>query len=317
MLSSRGGENRRARQGESAGVCPVGRVNADRLHETVLTLLARGAAHRSFVHRAVAEGGQWARPAEALIETRVALARRRAALERQAANLTRAVAEGRALESLLPALERVQKERAQVDKDLADAEQAVADATVERPTAQEIQEAWAEMLGLWQKAPESERELMMQSLVARVEVESKGEAVVEIVDLPAEWVSMTKGGGKQARERQTRAGPEQRPGEGFAFGSRLGAGLRLSPTYSLPPTHVTVRSASPCGVEARGGPRYLGQSADCRIHDRVTSPRLNGGDVTASVGKSDDMIQPPRLPNLNSLPQALVSSLALSSYGFL
>lgn len=153
--------------------CPVGAVNADKLHRCVIALLRRGAKHQTALHKLIAQSGGWQGAAETLMQTKGALAKKKQFLEVREASYVKAIGEGRALDALLPALEAVRRDMAQVAVEMASAERAIAEATVVRPTAQEVQSAWRRLLEAWEGMDGAGKLRLMEMLVSRVEVWEK------------------------------------------------------------------------------------------------------------------------------------------------
>ena len=57
-------------------------------------------------------------------------------------------------------------------------------ATVKRPTAKQVQEAWSEIEELWEDVPEDERQELLASFVTQVEVKQKDRASMKLLPIP-------------------------------------------------------------------------------------------------------------------------------------
>lgn len=149
--------------------CPVGRVNADKLHAAVLREVTEAATHATRMHRVIAESGGWERPDEALLATRAQLAKRAQFLGMQIGNITRAIGAGRAVGPLLSALEKLEAEQAEVQMQRDKLEARIAAATVKRPRAADVMNAWRGIPELWPSLTEEERTQVLSAVVERVE----------------------------------------------------------------------------------------------------------------------------------------------------
>lgn len=119
--------------------CPVGRVNADALHFTVLSLIERAARHHTIMHRLIAESGGWQSAPDELHSLRGQLAKRRQFIGVQKNNLTNLLADGRGYATLLDRLDKLENEERSVIEQLEAVEQDIAEATLKRPTADQVQ----------------------------------------------------------------------------------------------------------------------------------------------------------------------------------
>ena len=190
------------------GACPIGMVNADRLHRAVLDVMRKGVKSNAYLLRVMAESGGWEHPEKELTQRRGELAKRLQFLDLRANRYVAAIGEGRALESLVPALEKVEAERVEVRAALAEAEKDVAKATVRKPTSAEVRDYWRRVLDAWDMADDSVRESIMRLLVGGVELRDKEKAALEILAVPG------------------------RLDVGFGLHSLKGAGVGLEPTTS-------------------------------------------------------------------------------------
>lgn len=153
--------------------CPVMRINADALHHTILREIEHAARHRTVMHRLIAQSGGWQTPDEPLQQRRSQLTKRKQFVALQIGNLTTAIAQGGNLRSLLSTLERLEKEQTEVLQALERVEREIRQATIKRPTAEQVQSVWSQVVALWPELTEEERETVLVSVVQRVEVNEK------------------------------------------------------------------------------------------------------------------------------------------------
>ena len=188
--------------------CPVQRINARALHASVLREIRQAATHPTVMHRRIAESGGWQIAGKARVSLRGQLGKQKQMLNMRAANYIKAIGEGRSSTCLLDALEKVEAEKQGVSEQLARVEQEIELATVKRPTAAQVQEAWSEMLSLWDEGTEEERQELAATFVTRVEVKEKDRASMELMATPTGY------------------------GQKFVTKSHMGAGVGLEPTTS-------------------------------------------------------------------------------------
>ncbi len=160
--------------------CPVGQINADALHASVLREIQRAAEHHTVMHRLIAESGGWQTPGEQVKALRGQLARRRQFNQVQIDNVTKAIAAGGTLQSLLTTLQKLEAEREEICAELDRVEGQIEQATVRRPTAQEVQEVWSQVAELWEFLEGEERRQLVEGLVEQVEVHEKGRASMRL-----------------------------------------------------------------------------------------------------------------------------------------
>lgn len=186
--------------------CPIQRINARALHASVLREVRRAATHPTVMHRHIAESGGWQNAGEAQVSLRGQLGKQKQQLDMRAANYIKAIGEGRSSTYLLDALEKVEMEKQAVCEQLAHVEQEIELATVKRPTAAQVQEAWSELIALWDEGTEEERQELAASFVTRVDVKEKDRASMELQAIPTGY------------------------GQKFVTKSQMGAGVGLEPT---------------------------------------------------------------------------------------
>ncbi len=177
--------NRASSKGSSIGhPCPVGRVNADRVHATVLQYMEHAARHRTFMHKLIAQSGGWGTADEAQKALRGQLGKQKQAAEMRIANYVKAIGDGRLSDALLSALEKVEAEKAAVCRMMEEADQAILSAAVQRPTAGQVQEAWANIGRVWPVLDAEERTDLLASVVQSVEVTQKETVTLELLPIP-------------------------------------------------------------------------------------------------------------------------------------
>ena len=177
--------NRTASKGSAVGhLCPVGRVNADRVHATVLHFVEHAATHHTVMHKLIAQSGGWGSADDAQRALRGQLGKQKQAVEMRIANYIKAIGDGRMSEALLSALEKVEQEKETVCRQIEAADQVIQAATVQRPTAAHVQEAWGKIGKVWQVLDAEERTDLLGSLVQSVEVTEKETVTLELLPIP-------------------------------------------------------------------------------------------------------------------------------------
>ncbi len=160
--------------------CPVGRVNSDALHQTIIAEIARHAEHQTVMHRAISESHAWEEPEGDTIALRAALAEQRRKLSANKNNFLKAIEMGRAVESILVRLEQIEHQEKDLNAQIAQVDQVIAQTTAKRPTAAQVQAAWASAVQLWRQADDDQKQTILRGLVQRVEMRDKDRAVVSI-----------------------------------------------------------------------------------------------------------------------------------------
>ena len=176
--------NRTASRGGSGSgnrLCPIGRVNAERVHATVLGYMDHAATHRTFMHKLIAQSGGWGSADDAQKALRGQLGKQKQAIEMRIANYIKAIGEGRMSGALLAALEKVEAEKETVCRQIEEAESAIQSATIQRPTAGQVQEAWGNIGRVWNVLSEEERADLLSSVVQSVEVTEKESVTLELL----------------------------------------------------------------------------------------------------------------------------------------
>ena len=182
----------KANKGKSK--CPVVRVNAEALHYTVLNEMERATKHHTVMHQHIAATGGWGNADAAQKAVRGQLAKKKQFNAVQIGNLVNAVAQGGNARSLVTTLERLEAEQDDLCRKLVDIEGEIAQATVKRPTAEQVQQDWEEVLKAWKDWSEQDRTEALGSLVACVEVTEKNRVHLRftpIADVHGQMLALT------------------------------------------------------------------------------------------------------------------------------
>ena len=177
--------NRTASKGSAVNhACPVGRVNADRVHATVLHFVEHAATHHTVMHKLIAQSGGWGSADDAQRALRGQLGKQKQAVEMRIANYVKAIGDGRMSDALLSALDKVEQEKEAICRQIEEADTEIQAATVQRPTAARVQEAWGKIGKVWQVLDAEERTDLLGSLVQSVEVTEKETVTLELLPIP-------------------------------------------------------------------------------------------------------------------------------------
>lgn len=190
--------------------CPVGRVNADRLHHTVLNYMHYASQHPTVMHRLIAQPGGWGTADEAQKVLRGQLGKQKQALEMRIANYVKAVGDGRMSDALLNALSKAEADKEEISQQLMQADRDLRAATIKRPTAAQVQEAWGSIQRVWKVLTEEERADLLGSFVQSVEITEKENVTLELLPKSHSLDSYSNG---------------------FALKSEMGAGTGI--TYTI------------------------------------------------------------------------------------
>lgn len=197
------------RDNKGLTTCPVKRIHAGALHQAVLRQIAHAAEHHTVMHRLIAESGGWGKPEATLQEDRGALGRKRQQLGMRVANYTEAIGNGKGSEAIYTALAKAEAERAEVEVRIRDLDEQLARATVKRPTAEQVQGVWQDVVRLWALLSEDEQKALAVTWVERVDVVGKNKATLRLRVVPQ---------GCQPSK--------------FALNEQVGAGVGFEPTTS-------------------------------------------------------------------------------------
>jgi hypothetical protein len=160
--------------------CPVKRLNADSLHFSVLSLIERAARHHTIMHQLIARSEGWSAATQEQKDLRGVLAKQRAGIQTSIGNIVSAVADGRGRDALMARLDKLERQDREVAAALATVEKQIEAATVERPTAAQVQAAWGSVLEVWPDLSEEEKADLLGALVEDVEVKGKDRVLLRL-----------------------------------------------------------------------------------------------------------------------------------------
>ena len=187
--------------------CPVRRVNARTVHESIIAEVERAAKHPTRMNELIREAVGRLPRQESLPADLAAVTKRLRVIDGQIANLTEAVSLGGGqLRPLLQKMADLEESRLPLELKRAELEQAVEATRRERPDAGRLCREWSRLTELWGKATDEEREEFMQAFVVRVEMDQKEEGSCEVALLP------------------------QLPSDRLELTSKMGAGVGFEPT---------------------------------------------------------------------------------------
>ena len=193
--------------------CPIGRMNADRVHRTVLEYMRHASSHWTVMRKLISESGGWGSADDAQKALRGQLGKQKQAVEMRIANYIKAIGDGRDSPALLAALDKAEAEKEAVTFQMEQADQAIAQATIKRPTTGQVQESWSEVLRVWEVLTEEERADLLGSVVQVVEMTEKESVTLELLPMPHSAISYSNR---------------------FELKSQMGAGAGLEPaTFGL------------------------------------------------------------------------------------
>ncbi len=153
--------------------CPVGRVNAEALHNSVLKEISRASRHWTVMHKIIAESGGWQGIDETKKALRGQLSRKKQFAGVGIARIVSAVEKGHESEALLSRLAALEKEDAELGCQIDQLDVEIAMSKVARPTAAMVQAEWARVPELWDALSEGERTELLSSIVREVVVNAK------------------------------------------------------------------------------------------------------------------------------------------------
>ena len=189
--------------------CPIGRMNADRVHATVLEYMRHASSHWTVMRKLIAGSGGWGSADEAQKALRGQLGKQKQAIEMRIANYVKAIGDGRDSPALMAALDKAETDKLSLDQQLQQADHEIAQATIQRPSTGQVQEAWGEVLRVWEVLTEEERADLLGSIVQVVEMTEKESVTLELLPVSHSLTSYSNR---------------------FELKSRMGAGVGLEPT---------------------------------------------------------------------------------------
>lgn len=160
--------------------CPVGRLNADALHFTVLSLIERAARHHTVMQRLIAESDSWQTPAEDLKRLRGQLGKQLQFVGTRKENLLKALEDGRGAASVLARLDAIEKEEVELREKITSADDDIEASTLVRPTADAVMDSWGSVLEVWRDLDEDEKTELLSSLVEKVVVITKDRVILHL-----------------------------------------------------------------------------------------------------------------------------------------
>src|SRR5579871_1308543 len=165
--------------------CPVRRVNALMLHETILHEIERAAKHPTRMSTLICEAVKVLPHPEDLTAEYKLMERRVIETDKRIARCQEAIEMSTgSLRSLVERLEALETERVQIQAKKRELEEQGANLTRKRPNVNDACTLWSRFGELWNKATEEERTELMQALVFKVEMNQKDEGTCEIALLP-------------------------------------------------------------------------------------------------------------------------------------
>lgn len=160
--------------------CPVKWLNANALHYTVLHAIYRAAKHETIMHKLLAQSRGWSRPEADLQTLRGQLAKKKGLVIGQITNVVNVLADGRGKDALLDRLQKLEAEQAALHEELELLEQEIAAKTFYRPTAKEVQTVWSEVLDLWDYVEDSDKGIVLSSIVKQIVATKKDRVVLRL-----------------------------------------------------------------------------------------------------------------------------------------
>jgi hypothetical protein len=113
----------------------------------------------------------------------------------------KAIGDGRMSDALLLALDKAEAEKQAVCWQIEDTDQQIQAATIQRPTAALVQEAWGSIGRVWPVLAEDERADLLASIVQSVEVTEKETLTLELIPWSASLMSFAQGYSENHSER--------------------------------------------------------------------------------------------------------------------
>lgn len=174
--------------------CPVGRVNCETLHNTVLDRIAHLVRHPVAMHEAIRQSKGWEVPSTTLVNERLQIGKALQIARTRESRLLNAIEKDDELTSVLERLRKVEAEIRELTTRLNDLDGAIAVATKLRPTAKDVQDSWSQILGAWGFATDDEKATLIRLVVERVDMNAKDRAdlrLTSIVELPGQMFGTT------------------------------------------------------------------------------------------------------------------------------
>jgi len=168
--------------------CPVGRINCDVLHRTVIGTLSHLVTHHTSMHEAIRKSRDWETPPDSLISQRAQLGKALQVLGTRQRNLLNAIEDGEQIQSVKQRLILAEAEERAVRAKISLLDTEISLATRLRPTAEQVQDSWAQVLDIWEAAEDNEKAALLRLLIESLEIHEKDRAILRlatIVELPS------------------------------------------------------------------------------------------------------------------------------------
>lgn len=174
--------------------CPVRRVNASTLHDSILREIERAASHPTRMHALVREAAKVLPEPEDLVAEYRLVDRRLVDIDRRIARCQEAIeVSASPLAPLVQRLEVLHVERAETEARSREIETRGGDRRKHRPDVDAICKLWGRIPDLWNAATDDERTELMQALVIRVEMSEKEKGACDIAlmpQAPVHWLEL-------------------------------------------------------------------------------------------------------------------------------
>lgn len=154
--------------------CPVRRVNAGAVHDAIIDHIRRGAFHKSRMAEVIREACKKIPQPSSLNEELAALDRKLRDTRRRMNNCLEAIERGGVgLKALLIRMEDLDAEQIVLGEQRQRVELQLAESRLNRPTVEQVQEAWTHFLELWEVADDVQRQRLLPLIVERVDFQDK------------------------------------------------------------------------------------------------------------------------------------------------
>ena len=160
--------------------CPVHRVNAVALHETILHYVREAAESDWIMRRIINNSGGWQAAGESQNVLQKQLIAKKKQTEKEIKNLTNVIAGGGAYKSLLSRLEQLETELDNTSRDLVAVDKEIEEASKKRATVNGVRSAWSHYMTIWDQSSESVRDTMMSALVQKIDVNEKNRITLQL-----------------------------------------------------------------------------------------------------------------------------------------
>jgi hypothetical protein len=232
--------------------CPVGRVNCEIIHQSVLDKLAHLVRHPVAMHEAIKQSKGWEIPADHLLSQRVQLGKSLQVAKTRHTNLVTAIEDGADFSSLGGRLKQVEIEIRGINERILEVDGLVASATKLRPTASDVQESWSAILGAWGFATDEEKAELIRLVVERVDINTKDQAELRLTSIV------------------------ELPGLKFGISEKMGAGSGIVPNYGFITLEVEILRYGRKPRNKGGRPKKIALEEASRIPAKVSNDPNQG-----------------------------------------